>query len=405
MIALGCAVLGACVWLYLLTMRGQFWRADVDDDGDGVAALCAQGDAPAVVVVIPARNEAEVIAHTLRSIAAQDYAGSLRIVLVDDHSEDGTAAVAREVAGQLGGRIAIEVLRAPALEPGWTGKLAALNAGVSFVCAQASPPRYLWFTDADIRYTRDALSRTIARAEDGGLVLVSCMARLRARSFLERALVPAFVFFFQMLYPFRWVNDARSRTAAAAGGCVLVRRDALAAAGGLSAIRSEIIDDCALARRLKRVGPIWLGLSARVESVRAYEAWGDMRQMITRCAFAQLRYSPWILAGTVLGMVVAYVVPVALALFGHGAARVIALLTWLVMTIALQPTLARFRLAPLWGVALPLVALVYLALTLDSAVQYCRGTGGMWKGRPQAAGTLQAPGTKRVSPRSNTGSQ
>jgi hopene-associated glycosyltransferase HpnB len=382
MIALCVGLAGVLVWAYLLAARGRFWLADIDDTNP--IAASETRDTPGVVAIIPARNEAELIAETLRSIALQNYAGSLCVVVVDDHSSDGTADIARQVAAEFAATVRIDVVHAPELEAGWTGKLSALNAGVSFASSESANDRFFWFTDADIRYAAGTLARSIARVQAGDLVLVSYMARLRTRTFIERALVPAFVFFFQMLYPFRWVNDVRRGIAAAAGGCVLVRRDALVAVGGLAAIGGELIDDCALARRLKTVGPIWLGLCDGVQSVRAYDTWSEIRQMICRCAYAQLRYSPWLLCAVVVAMSITYFAPVALAVFAHGGARAAGVTSWLLMTFALQPMLARYRLAPLWGAALPIIALVYLILTLDSALQYCRGAGGMWKGRPQA---------------------
>jgi len=245
-------------------------------------------------------------------------------------------------------------------------------------------PTYLLFTDADIVYGPDALTRLVSQAQANGLALNSLMVALRCESFAERAFVPAFIFFFQMLYPFAWVNRRDRAIAAAAGGCMLVRRDALSAAGGIEAIRNALIDDCALARNLKRQGPIRLSLTERVHSIRSYPSVQDIRRMVARSAYAQLRYSPLLLAGTIAGMTLVYLLPVVLALFGHGLAQTFGLLAWALMTIAFLPILRFYRLSPLWGPFLPLIALGYMAFTIDSAYQYARKRGGLWKGRVQS---------------------
>jgi hopene-associated glycosyltransferase HpnB len=238
--------------------------------------------------------------------------------------------------------------------------------------------------DADIACARDTLPRLIARAEQDGLALTSLMAKLRCETPAERFLIPAFVFFFQMLYPFAWVNDRGNKTAAAAGGCMLARRAALLKAGGIESIRDALIDDCALGRQLKAVGPIWLGLTERVLSLRPYPRLGDIRRMIARSAYDQLRYSPLLLAGTLAGMALTYLVPVYLTLFGAGASRILGLLAWAAMAAAFQPILRFYRRSPLWGLALPAIGCAYMIFTLDSAYQHWRGRGGLWKGRIQA---------------------
>jgi hopene-associated glycosyltransferase HpnB len=379
------ASVALAVWLYLFLGRGGFWRCRERDD-DAPAKLAAW---PRIAAVVPARNEADHIADSIGSLLAQEYGqdygddcrGAWTVVLVDDDSADGTAEVARRAAG---GDARLRVVGSRGLPAGWTGKLWALKQGIDAAMALPEPPDYLLLTDADIVHAPDSLSRLVARAESNRLVLTSLMVKLRCESFAERAGIPAFIFFFQMLYPFAWVNQPRSAVAAAAGGCMLLRADALREAGGIEVIRGALIDDCALAKALKAHGPIWLGLTERVHSVRPYASFADIRRMVARSAYAQLRYSPLLLSGTVAGMVLTYLVPPFAALFGSGVVRVVGLATWALMAMAFQPTLRLYRLSPLWGIALPAIALQYTLYTLDSAYQYVRGRGGTWKGRVQA---------------------
>ena len=368
------------IWLYLLIGRGAFWRARERD----VEIPLAEGPWPAIAAIIPARDEAECVGATVASLLQQDYPGAFTVIVVDDQSSDGTAQVAREAAAALGAEARLQVLSGRPLPAGWTGKLWAQNQGVETVSAILPPPAYLLFTDADIGYAPDSLRGLVARARVGGYVLTSLMAKLRCESLAEHVFIPAFIFFFQMLYPFSWSNDPRRSTAAAAGGCMLVRRDVLSQAGGMAGIRSALIDDCALAKVLKAHGPIWIGLTERVHSMRAYPALADIRRMVSRTAYAQLRYSPLLLAGTVLGLALTYVAPVLLAVFAGGTARVLGLAAWLAMAVAFQPTLRFYRTSMLWGLALPAIAAIYMAFTVDSAYQHARGRGGMWKGRAQA---------------------
>jgi hopene-associated glycosyltransferase HpnB len=379
------AGLAFAVWLGLLTLRGGFWRAE-DREDLAPAGPPPAGGWPAVTAVLPARNEADVVGGVVRSLLSQDYAGRLSIVLVDDQSEDGTAEAARTGAALLGAGERLTVLAGQPRPAGWTGKLWALEQGIRQVEASGASSEFLLLSDADIGYAPDALTRLVARAEADGLALASWMAKLNCTSRAERALIPAFIFFFQMLYPFRWINRPRARTAGAAGGCMLVRRRALAAIGGIAAIRGELIDDCALGRRLKGEGPIRLELTERAVSLRPYPRLGDIRRMVARSAYAQLRYSPLLLAGTALGMALTYLAPPLLALFGPAPARPWAGAAWLLMAFAFQPTLRFYRVSPIWGVAMPAIAAVYLWFTIDSAWQHGRGRGGLWKGRVQAPG-------------------
>jgi hopene-associated glycosyltransferase HpnB len=381
-IGLGLGVLALAIWVYLLFFRGGFWLGRVSDVHDP-PLMATPGDSwPRVVVVVPARNEADALPASLRSLLAQEYAQPLTVIVVDDQSEDDTSEVARRVAAAARGEVV--VLRGEPRPPGWTGKVWAMQQGIAHATTLANPPQYLLLTDADIAYAPDAVTHLVARARAGGLVLTSLMAKLNCESFAERALIPAFIFFFQMLYPFAWVGRPTTRTAAAAGGCMLVEKSALERAGGVAAIRNALIDDCALAAVMKEEGPIWLGLTERVVSLRAYSRLDDIRRMVSRSAYAQLGYSPLLLAGTVVGMVVTYLAVPLIAIFGGYPSSAIGIAAWLMMAIAFQPTLRFYRASPLWGLALPLIAAAYLAFTMDSAYQHWRGRGGMWKGRPQA---------------------
>jgi hopene-associated glycosyltransferase HpnB len=368
------------IWLYLLAARGGFWQAADREEG-GPA-----GDPtwPTISAVIPARDEAECIGETVTSLLRQDYPGAFDIIVVDDQSRDGTAQVAQKAAEAIGAGDRITVISGRTLPGGWTGKLWAQHQGVEFANGKPQPPDFVLFTDADIVYTPDVLTSLVGRAQAGGYVLTSLMVKLRCVSFAERLFIPAFIFFFQMLYPFAWANNPRSTTAAAAGGCMLVRRGVLNDAGGMASIRAALIDDCALAKILKAHGPIWIGLTGRVHSIRAYPSIEDIRRMVSRTAYAQLRYSPLLLAGTVLGLAITYLAPVALTLFASGTAQFLGLFTWLLMAFAFRPTLRFYGLSGLWGLALPAIAAIYMAFTLDSAYQHARGRGGMWKGRAQA---------------------
>lgn len=369
------------IWLYLVTARGRFWLADVREDSGLQPAPPARP--PRIAAVVPARDEAAAIGRSLGSLVAQDYPGPFEIVVVDDCSRDGTASLAREAAAGDALHRATVIEGRP-LPPGWAGKMWAVKQGVEQATSRGAPPDYLLLTDADIVHAPHVLSRLCNRAEEGGYVLVSVMARLRCESFAERATIPAFVFFFQMLYPFAWVNRRGRATAAAAGGCMLVSAAALAEAGGVEAIRDALIDDCALAKRLKAVGPIWLGLGVDVESVRAYERFGPIRRMVTRSAYTELRHSPARLAGAVAGMAITFLAPPLAAALASGDARLAALAACALMLVAFQPILRFYRLSPLWAFALPAIAALYTLWTVESAVQHRLGRGGNWKGRIQA---------------------
>ena len=357
------------IWAYLLLARGFFWRARVETS----SPLPQQF--PRVVAVIPARNEADGVGRAVASLLDQDYRGAFSIVLVDDHSNDGTAEVARAAAA--GNEDRLTVVAAGSLPGGWTGKLWALSEGVRQV---ARPPDLYLFTDADIAHHRANLTELVARLEAERRDLVSLMVKFHCESFAERFLIPPFVFFFALLYPFAWSNDPRKATAAAAGGCILIRRSAYERIGGYAAIKGELIDDCALAQRVKRGGAIWLGLTPTTESLRVYPRIADIWNMVARTAYTQLRYSPVVLAGTVLGLVITYLAPVFLVLAG-GRGAWLGALAWAIMALIYLPMLRFYGRSLLWAPLLPAAASVYLAATIASAWRHWRGRGGEWKGR------------------------
>ncbi|MFE8014237.1 glycosyltransferase [Streptomyces antibioticus] len=368
-------------WLWLLLCQGFFWRTDV--------RLPPRRDPeewPPVCVVVPARDEAEVLPASLPSLLAQDYPGRAEVFLVDDGSTDGTGELARALAERTGG-LPLTVASPGEPPPGWTGKLWAVRHGIAL--ARAREPEYLLLTDADIAHAPDSLRALVAAARTGGFDAVSQMARLRVESGWERLVVPAFVYFFAQLYPFRRIGRRGTRTAAAAGGCVLLRAEAAERARIPDAIRHAVIDDVALARAVKGGGGhIWLGLADRVDSVRPYPRLRDLWRMVARSAYAQLRHSPLLLAGTVAGLALVYLVPpfavVAGLVTGDTAAAVLGALAWLVMAGTYLPMLRHYRQPPWLAPLLPFTAFLYLLMTVDSAVLHYRGRGAAWKGRTYA---------------------
>ncbi|GGT63137.1 glycosyltransferase [Streptomyces atratus] len=375
------AVGSLAAWVWLLLGQGFFWRTD-----QRLPRREAPEHWPSVAIVVPARDEADMLPVSLPSLLAQDYPGSAEIFLVDDCSKDGTGDVARALSVRYGG-LPVTVVSPGEPEPGWTGKLWAVRHGISL--ARAREPEFLLLTDADIAHEPDSLRGLVAAAVTGGFDLVSQMARLRVSSVWERLVVPAFVYFFSQLYPFRWVNRAGARTAAAAGGCVLLRTGAADRARVPESIRQAVIDDVSLARAVQRSGGrIWLGLAERVDSVRPYPWLADLWRMVSRSAYAQLRHSPPLLLGTVLGLALVYLAPpvtlVAGLLSGAPVAAWAGGVAWAVMAGTYMPMLGYYRqslwLAPL----LPFTAVLYLLMTVDSAVQHHRGRGAAWKGRTYA---------------------
>jgi hopene-associated glycosyltransferase HpnB len=374
------AIICALIWLYLIVGRGAFWLCGVRDTDRPSLDVPRW---PAVVAVVPARNEADHIAASIGSLLRQEYSGSFRIVLVDDDSSDGTALIATRAAASAPSQLIVVGSESP--PRGWTGKIWAVEQGIAR--AEELKPEYLLLTDADIVHAPDTLAWLVMHAGAGGFVLTSLMAKLRCESLAERTHVPAFIYFFQMLFPFSWVSKPHASTAAAAGGCMLVRADALENAGGIASIRNALIDDCSLAEKLKKVGPVWLGLTDRSRSIRPYDTLADVRRMIARSAYAQLRYSPLLLAATIAMMVLTFIAAPLLAIFATGLPRFLGIVVWLAMTISYIPTLRFYRLSPFWSLALPGIAALYLYYTIISAYDHVRGRGGQWKGRIHADAT------------------
>jgi len=377
------AVAALAAWLYLLAFRGRFWIA-----GPRLDLTRARDPArwPAVAAVVPARNEADVIERAVASLLSQQYEGELVLVLVDDESDDGTAERARAAAARRAVAHRLEIVHAGPRPDGWTGKMWAVSRGMERANALLPEARYVWLTDADIEHHPAHLRRLVRMAESRGYDLVSRMVRLHCRSLWERLLIPAFVFFFQKIYPFRWVADPARRVAAAAGGCILVRKETLGRIGGIERVRNALIDDCALARAVKAAGGrLWLGLTEETASIRPYDGLGAIWSMVARTAFDQLRYSPRVLAGTVLGMALLYVVPPVAALawpwHGSGAAAAAGGAAWLAMAVAYAPTLRLYGQSPAAGLLLPVAGLLYTLMTIDSALRHWRGRGGRWKSR------------------------
>ena len=382
--AIGIAALSLLIWLYLFFFNGHFWQIWIADaDARAVPPLERW---PSVMAIVPARNEAASIEGTVKSLAQQDYRGNFSIVVVDDHSDDGTGDLARKAAPDSGAHAAVEVLEAPQLLAGWTGKLWALQAGID--AAAVKRVDFFWFTDADVVHGPETLTQLVSRAEHEAHDLTSLMVLLRAETFAEKLVIPPFLYFFLMLYPPRWIAKPEARTAGAAGGCMLLRNSALARIGGLAAIRSEVIDDCSLAREVKKSeGKIWMGLTRTSMSLRRYISFGELLDMIARTAFTQLNYSLMQLVGTLGGLLLTFVAPVALALSTNSKIWLPALLAWCLMSASFLPTVVFYRLSPIWSPFLPVASVFYAYATFLSAVRYWLGRGGQWKGRAQAQKT------------------
>jgi hopene-associated glycosyltransferase HpnB len=367
--------LGVVAWLYLLLARGRFWQ--VQRLGAEVAPSATTG---LIAVIIPARNEADVIGQSVNSLLRQSCADFIRIFIVDDNSTDGTAAAARAATSHSRAG-ALTVISGQPLPPGWTGKLWAAQQGIEQ--ALRLQPQYLLLTDADIQHAPGNVATLAAVAERGGYGLASFMVKLHCRSVAEKLLIPAFVFFFFMLYPPGWIRDPRRKTAGAAGGCILIRPEALSRAGGIAAIRSEIIDDCALAAAVKRTGgKVWLGMTPDTTSMRAYGSFAVIEHMIARTAFNQLRHSAWWLMGALAGLMLTFLLPLGVL---WGRAWMLGAAAYLLMVIAYVPMVRFYGLTSLWALTVPLAAAFYMWATVRSALSYWAGRGGEWKDRAQDA--------------------
>lgn len=389
-ILLDLALLSLLIWIYLLTLRGKFWLADqrLNRENNGLT------NSPSVCAIVPARNEADMLPTTLTSLLNQNYRGEFSIILIDDQSSDETGKVAQEIAQENNLSHRLTVIDGQPLPSGWTGKLWAMEQGINYALQQSSVPDYFLFTDADIVHNDDNLQQLILKAEQENLALVSLMVLLRCKSFWEKLLIPAFVFFFQKLYPFPWVNDLNNQMAAAAGGCILIRRNILEKIGGIQILRKALIDDCSLAAAVKSylknkpqssIKSIWLGLTDTTYSLRPYPSLKSIWDLVARTAFTQLNYSPRLLLGTVIVMTIIYLVPpisiIIGLILGNGLIVGIGGMVWVLMAIAYFPTLKLYQFSFLWGFSLPGIAFLYTLMTIDSAFRHWRGQGGGWKGR------------------------
>ncbi|MGA2563145.1 MAG: glycosyltransferase [Steroidobacteraceae bacterium] len=378
MILCSIAAVPLLIWTYLLLGRGGFWQI-----GRHFSPNLAHENAPgSVVAIIPARNEAALIGAAVSSLLQQDFAGSLRVIVVDDGSTDGTASAAEQAAASLGAAARLKVVGAGKPEPGWNGKVWAMSQGAA--AAMTLEPDYLLFTDADIAHEPKNLAALVTTALGGDYDLVSYMVMLCANSLPEKWLIPAFVYFFLMLYPPAWIRSPRSSVAGAAGGCMLVRAQTLARIGGLQLIRSQLIDDCALAQSIKAAGgTVWLGLTRTARSIRPYGSFAEIGRMISRTAFNQLRHSWLLLAATMLALCVTFALPPLLLCSGQPIPMALGAAAWMLMSISYAPMVRFYGLSALWCVGLPVIAMFYAVATIHSAVQYQLGRGGRWKGRIQ----------------------
>ncbi|MCE2718201.1 MAG: glycosyltransferase [Dolichospermum sp.] len=368
-------------WLFLLLFWGQFWRVNHQLETN---KSVIEKPLPKVCVIVPARNEANVIPISLRSLLLQDYTGNFTIFLVDDQSSDGTANFAQGVAYAVDKTDKLQIVSSESLPKDWTGKLWAMAQGVEK--ASELTPDYFLLTDADIEHDLSNLRRLVTKAESQDLDLVSIMVRLRCQSFWEKLLIPAFVFFFQKLYPFSWVNNPKKTTAAAAGGCILIHREALNRIGGLQIIRQALIDDCSLAKAVKsNHGKIWLGLSTSTISLRPYDSLKTIWDMVARSAYTQLNYSPLLLVGSLLGITLVYLLPpigiILGVLLGNSPITLVSFTAYLLMTFAYLPIIRFYKCSAIFAFSLPIIAFLYTLMTVDSALRHWQGRGGEWKGR------------------------
>ncbi len=372
------STLSLTIWVYILLGRGFFWRVREKESHNADSTKTRAF----VAAIVPARNEAAVIGRGVQSLLQQQLDPKLQLIVVDDASEDGTSAAALSAASEICESERLTVLKGEPLTAGWTGKLWALSQGVEH--ALTLHPDYLLFTDADIVHGQGSVKDLVSCAQSNGCDLASLMVKLACESFAEKALIPAFVFFFLQLYPPAWTSSRRRKTAGAAGGCILIRPEALARIGGLAAIGHAVIDDCTLAKAVKRSGGhIWMGLTARAYSIRSYGTFSEIGQMISRTAFSQLNHSALLLVGTVSAMAITYVLPVVALLTGKPLLMAVGGAAWMLMAASYSPTVRFYKQTPLWSLALPAIAVFYTGATITSAIRYWTGKGGKWKGRLQ----------------------
>ena len=383
LIAIVAGCVSAAIWIYLLLARGRFWLISPAPSQN------RREHKGRVAVIVPARDEASFVGHSISSLLQQNYGGSVHVFLVDDGSRDGTSHVARQSAEALGRSSGLTIITGQPLPAGWSGKLWAVQQGIE--AAHTLQPEFFLLTDADIVHSSETISTLVSVAEDG-YDLASFMVRLHCRRDAEKLLIPAFLFFFFMLYPPAWIADPLHKTAGAAGGCILIRPETLTKAGGIESIRDEIIDDCALAGAVKQAGGrVWLGATTSSVSIRPYRSGSDIGRMISRTAFNQLHHSTFLLLITIVGLALTYLVPFALLFSEHAGLVALGALVWLAISVAYLPTIMLYRLNPLWALTLPITALFYMGATMHSAVRYWLGRGGEWKGR------VQDPARSRVA--------
>lgn len=381
-------LLSLLIWLYLLLFRGNFWLGNQLIK----SPIESLENYPSVSVIIPARNEADVLPISLPSLLNQNYSGDLSVILVDDQSNDNTGKIAKKIAENFHKNQILTVVNGKPLPPSWTGKLWAMKQGIMEAGKQSELPDYFLFTDADIKHDLNNIKELVIKAERENLALTSLMVLLKCDSFWEKFLIPAFIFFFQKLYPFPWVNNPENKMAAAAGGCILIRRDILEKIGGIDILKQALIDDCSLAKAVKshlqntqNPQTIWLGLTNNTISLRSYPTLRSIWDLVARTAFTQLNYSVFLLFATVIAMTLIYLIaPMALILgIISNNCLIIACgsLIWILMAIAYFPTIKLYKLSPYWSLTLPVIGFLYTLMTIDSAWRYWRGKGGGWKGR------------------------
>jgi hopene-associated glycosyltransferase HpnB len=381
---LALTILTLIIWIWLLIFRGQFWRCDQFLDRETPVLESY----PPVCVVIPARNEADLLPISLRSLLLQNYPGHFAVILVDDQSEDHTAEIAHQIAAELGKKDKLKVICSQPLPSGWTGKLWALEQGIKEANNLIPCPDYIVLSDADIDHNLNNLLQLVTKSESEKIALTSLMVLLRCESFWEKLLIPSFIFFFQKLYPFRWVNNPKNSLAAAAGGCILIRRETLIDIGGIQVLKDALIDDCTLAKVVKshpKTERIWLGLTKDTKSLRPYPSLKTIWDLVARTAYTQLNYSPLLLLGTIFGMFLVYLMPIVGLIIGlllnNYLIFLLGFITYFLMTISYFPSVKLYQCSPFFACLLPIIAVLYTLMTIDSAIRHWQGKGGAWKGR------------------------